>query len=561
MSPHALKDDYRTGSQSSESSTCPVPDDYKNGTGHNATSALERYPDEEVHDVVCVGFGPASLAIAVALSDALEEHKPSLSTSKPKIRFLERQSGFAWHAGMLLSGAKMQITFIKDMATLRNPRSRFTFLNYLHQNDRLVAFTNLGTFLPQRIEYEDYMRWCAGHFEDVVDYSQDVQKVEVGELDEQGDVSYWNIESYDWSARRTSTKKAKNVVIAAGGKPSIPACLQADHPRMLHSSQYATRIGEVFPAGTSPKSVAIIGAGQSAAEIFHNMPSRFPEAKSYLIIKGAALRPSDDSPFVNEVFDPDRVDDVYSQEPQTRADGITLDKGTNYGVVRLELLEEIYSSMYLQRIQHGREEDWPHRILSHREVKGMKDISSKKGPAIQLDIEDHSGDYRAQKQSRSETLDVDLVIVASGYRRDAHEDMLRDVRHLMPHGGADGERWSVARDYGVSFKKGAVAPSAGLWLQGCNENTHGLSDTLLSILAVRGGEMVQSLFGSGKSVELKCHQPPNATAYSNGKRGVSVGSDEETHSPSSLSPVKSADSPSAMALRPSSKNGVASLLP
>ena len=121
-------------------------------------SHLQRYPDNEVQDLVCVGFGPASLAIAVALHDALDKGELALGTSTPKVRFLERQQQFAWHAGMLLPGAKMQITFIKDMATLRNPRSEFTFLNYLHENNRLVSFTNLGTFLPHRIEYEDYMR-------------------------------------------------------------------------------------------------------------------------------------------------------------------------------------------------------------------------------------------------------------------------------------------------------------------------------------------------------------------------------------------------------------------
>lgn len=522
---------------------------------------LERYPDSEIQDVICVGFGPASLAIAVALNDALEARDPALSTRRPKIRFLERQNAFAWHAGMLLPGAKMQITFIKDMATLRNPRSKFTFLNYLHENDRLVPFTNLGTFLPQRIEYEDYMRWCAGHFDEVVDYGQDVRHVEVGELDGRGEVSCWNVQSFDRTTQRTVTRRAKNVVIAVGGKPSIPRCLQADHPRVLHSSQYATQIGRIFPPGTAPRSVAVVGAGQSAAEIFHNIPSRFPDAKSYLVIKGAALRPSDDSPFVNEVFDPDRVDDVYSQEPQTRADGITLDKGTNYGVVRLELLEEIYSSMYLQRIQHGDEENWPHRILNHREVKGMKDTTSKKGAAIQLDIEDHSGHYRAHKQSRSETLDVDLVIVASGYRRDAHEDMLQNVRHLMPQGGAEGERWSVSRDYDVQFKADAVSHGAGLWLQGCNENTHGLSDTLLSILAVRGGEMVRSLFGTKTHAKANGHASGTGMQALNGKRKGTATSEEETYSPSSLSPVKSADEPSALAMRPSSKNGVCSLMP
>ncbi len=71
--------------------------------------------DKALYDLVCVGFGPASLAIAIALHDAKEAGTPFLSGAHPKIRFLEKQSSFAWHAGMLLPGAKMQITFIKDL--------------------------------------------------------------------------------------------------------------------------------------------------------------------------------------------------------------------------------------------------------------------------------------------------------------------------------------------------------------------------------------------------------------------------------------------------------------
>jgi L-ornithine N5-oxygenase len=75
--------------------------------------------------------------------------------------------------------------------------------------------------------------------------------------------------------------------------------------------------------------------------------------------------------------------------------------------------------------------------------------------------------------------------------------MLKNVRHLMPGGGENAEqRWDVGRNYRVETAPGAVAEDAGLWLQGCNEKTHGLSDSLLSILAVRGGEMVDSIFGS-----------------------------------------------------------------
>ena len=298
MSPHALQPDYSSDSSGSPSRATARD---RNGNIHlkapQGKPLLQRFDDDEVHDLICVGFGPASLAIAVALHDALEDGEPALSTKNPKVRFLERQRRFAWHAGMLLPGAKMQITFIKDLATLRNPRSRFTFLNYLHQQGRLVSFTNLGTFLPQRIEYEDYMRWCASHFEDVVDYDQDVESVNVGKTHrETGQVEYFEISSRNRKTGRIATTRAKHVVIAVGGKPSIPKPLQTDHPRVIHSSQYATTVSDIFPPGTQPKSAAVIGAGQSAAEVFHNIPTRFPGARSYLLIKGAALRPSDDSP-------------------------------------------------------------------------------------------------------------------------------------------------------------------------------------------------------------------------------------------------------------------------
>lgn len=265
--------------------------------GVHRTSLLHPSDDDELHDLICVGFGPASLAIAVALHDALETGQSTVSGQQPKVRFLERQEKFAWHAGMLLPGTKMQITFLKDMATLRNPRSKFTFLNYLHDQNRLVQFTNLGTFLPQRIEYEDYMRWCASHFEDVVDYGHSVGSVDIDYCNpKSGAVEAFRVTSYDQRTGRRSTKSARNIVIAAGGRPSIPKCLQSDHPRVIHSSQYATTIDKLFPEGTSPRSVAVIGAGQSAAEVFHNIPARFPAAKSYLLIRGSALRPSDDSP-------------------------------------------------------------------------------------------------------------------------------------------------------------------------------------------------------------------------------------------------------------------------
>lgn len=301
MSPHAI--DPETARYPSDvASMAAMADSERTDNRVSASNGAKRAHlpksnDSEIHDLICVGFGPASLAIAVALHDEIESQSPSLTSSEPRVRFIERQDKFRWHAGMLLPGTKMQITFIKDLATLRNPRSEFTFINYLHRNDRLVQFTNLGTFLPQRIEYEDYMRWCASHFDEFVDYGYDVQSVDVGCTNSKtGAIEDFRITAHDRNSGQSISRRAKNVVIAAGGRPSIPKCLNANHPRVIHSSQYATTVNDIFPDGTAPRSVAVIGAGQSAAEVFHNIPNRFPGSKVYLLIRGSALRPSDDSP-------------------------------------------------------------------------------------------------------------------------------------------------------------------------------------------------------------------------------------------------------------------------
>lgn len=398
----------------------------------------------------------------------------------------------------------MQITFIKDLATLRNPQSEFTFLNYLHEKDRLVSFTNLGTFLPQRIEYEDYMRWCAEHFANVVDYARTVQSVDAGPLNAKtGEVEYFHVVSVNHETGQQVSLKAKHVVIAAGGKPNIPKSLPQYHPRIIHSSQYATDVHKIFPEGSAPKTVAVIGAGQSAAECWHDIPTRFPGAQSVLLVRGAALRPSDDSPFVNEVFNPEKVDDIFAQDPRLRAEALNSDKATNYGVVRLELLERIYDEMYSYRIQYASEEQWPHRLLNYRSVTGMRDINIDGQPRVELQIQNNSGRYCINQESQQEIIAADLVVVATGYIRNSHEEMLAGIRDLMPSGNVHGKNWTVNRDYAVEFAPNTVQSDAGIWLQGCNEKTHGLSDTLLSILAIRGGEMVESIFGYSQDTQRK----------------------------------------------------------
>ena len=190
----------------------------------------------------------------------------------------------------------MQISFIKDLASLRDPRSEFTFLNYLHKNERLVEFTNLSTFLPARVEYEDYLRWSAGHFGDVVKYQNEV--VSVSPVRETGDRLFgqFAVTSKDLGTGSTTTHRAKNVLLAVGGRPSIPKSLPAGHPRVIHSSQYAHLVPTILKDHGAPYKVAVVGAGQSAAEIFNNIQTLYPNSRTWLVMRSEFLKPSDDSP-------------------------------------------------------------------------------------------------------------------------------------------------------------------------------------------------------------------------------------------------------------------------
>lgn len=259
-------------------------------------------PQNEIHDLICVGFGPASLAIAIALHDALDAQSLDLPNRvSPKVCFIEKRRSFSWQPGMLVPGSKMQISFIKDLATLRNPRSQFTFLNYLHKKGRLVSFTNLSTFLPTRLEFEDYMQWCARRFDNVVVYGHEVLQVSPEKMTgSQLSPSYTKVTSFtvlskDTRTGRVRTSRARHVVVAIGGTPHIPTHLPPT-PRIIHSSKYCTSVPALLPDPSQEYRMAVLGSGQSAAEIFHDLQHRYPNSKVYLIMHDSALRPSDDSP-------------------------------------------------------------------------------------------------------------------------------------------------------------------------------------------------------------------------------------------------------------------------
>lgn len=415
--------------------------------------------EPRVHDVIGIGFGPSNLALAVALDELREQDGGGVDAV-----FFEKQPEFGWHRGMLIDGATMQVHFLKDLVSLRNPASRFSFLAYLHARGRLVDFVNHKTMFPTRVEFHDYLEWTAAAFADRVRYGTEV--VALRPRDDE------TLEVVARRDDRLETHLARDVVIGVGLEPSLPEGVQAGE-RIWHTEDLLTRLDE--REDWRPRRVVVVGAGQSAAEAVEYLHRTFPETEVCAVFARYGYSPADDSSFANRIFDPAAVDHYYAAPDDVKRMLFEYSRNTNYSVVDLDLIDELYRRAYAEKVA-GAERL---RILNASRL---------------LDVRDGAGGVRVTvgflPTGEAADLDADALVYATGYRE-------RDPFDLLGEAGGDclagpDGRPVVERDYRIATRPG---PAWGVYLQGATEHSHGIASSLLSMTAVRTGEIVRSIAG------------------------------------------------------------------
>ncbi len=105
--------------------------------------------------------------------------------------------------------------------SLRNPTSPYSFVNYLHKHDRLVDFINLGTFYPCRMEFNDYLRWVASHFQEQSRYGEEVLRIEP--MLSAGQVEALRVISRNADGEEL-VRTTRALVVSPGGTPRIRRC-------------------------------------------------------------------------------------------------------------------------------------------------------------------------------------------------------------------------------------------------------------------------------------------------------------------------------------------------
>lgn len=408
-------------------------------------------------EVLGVGFGPANIALAIAAEASGELQEFS---------FIESAEDAGWQRGMLLPESDTQHHPVRDLVSLRDPRSRYSFLNFLHEHDRLLDFLNLPLEFALRTDYAEYVSWAGKTVPADVTYGVRANRVR---------------RDHDEFVVDTSVgkRRAERVVIGTGRSPYVPDVLKGlAKDQLVHSSGYLSIFSDSFP-GEAPTSVLIVGASQSAVEIALDLASRSGIAVT-LISRGLGPRLKDVSPFTEHAYFPEFTDYYFGLPHEAKRSMDRSLRHSNYSAVDGDVLKDLYVKLYERKVSGNSDL----RLIPLARLQDARGVEH--GVEVVFTTTDEG--------ERTERFD--LVIAATGYRdigpgptqesvppllRDLQGDLLFD-RHGYLH---------VNRDYELSWVDGS---RAGIYLNGLCESSHGLGDAgSFSLLSLRTELIRESL--------------------------------------------------------------------
>jgi L-ornithine N5-oxygenase len=411
-----------------------------------------------LYDLIGIGFGPSNIALAIAL----EEMK-----FQGPVLFLERSPRALWHEGMLLEGSDIQNNPLRDLITPVNPRSMYTFVNYLHQTGRFWHFLNLGTHYPLRKDFFEYVSWVASQLANVK-YGIDVKEIHI---QDDGGEAIWRLED-----GKGNTYLTRRLILGTGRKlniPEIPGLKECDN--VVHLTGYLPAVRNL-PAGAR---VAVLGSSQSAVEILLDLTGR-PVNSIISVHRSFSYRLKDTSCFSDEVYFPEFTDYYHALPPRKRSLLDQQVRQTNYSCADGDVISGLYLRMYEDEL-NGRQ-----RVFIFRNSE-IEQIDC--GQNLVMDLKDVYTGAREQ-------VSADLLVLATGFMdigRNGRKGLPKLLAEFANYFDWDGEYLGVERDYRVRYLPGCEN-LPDLYLNGLCESSHGLGDAgSFSLVSIRARDISASV--------------------------------------------------------------------
>ncbi|WP_181766426.1 lysine N(6)-hydroxylase/L-ornithine N(5)-oxygenase family protein [Streptomyces albidus (ex Kaewkla and Franco 2022)] len=410
-----------------------------------------------VHDFIAIGLGPFNLGLA-CLTEPIDELDGLFLDDKPE---------FDWHSGMLLEDSTLQTPFMSDLVTLADPTSPFSFLNYLKEIGRLYSFYIRESFYPLRAEYNDYCRWAAAKLQSVR-FSHRVTRVEFDESEQ-----VYRVHADDRAGGTQRTYRGRKLVLGTGTPPHIPEPCRDLGGDLIHNSRYL----DSKPELQKKKSVAVVGSGQSAAEIYYDLLQDIDSHDYELtwVTRSPRFFPLEYTKLTLEMTSPEYVDYFYDLPAETR-DRLNASQKNLYKGINTELIDGIFDLLY----QKSRLGPCPTRLMTNTALTGASyDAGS---GAYTLDL-------RQEEQKQDFSLTTEGLILATGYRYSTPA-FLAPVTDRIEWD--EQGRFAVRRNYRVD---NASTAGEEIYVQNAELHTHGFVTPDLGMAAYRNSCIIRELLG------------------------------------------------------------------
>jgi L-ornithine N5-oxygenase len=416
-------------------------------------------------DITGVGFGPANLALGVALQE---------SHSRLRHVFFDNKPAFSWHAGMELDGSTMQTPFLEDLVTRHNPRSKFTFLNYLKSKGRLTEFADLRDFFPSRREFNDYFQWAAAKMGQCVRFGSTVTSI-APVVGDDGGVDALDITVLNAHSNLKTVVRTRNAVLGLGYTPIYPDSIRtrSDNGRVFHSISTLPSLQSRFASREAPYSFMVAGAGQSAAEIALHLLRQYRNSRVTVVSRGFVFRTKDSNAFVSAFYTGGAADAFYDLDEDARRMLLDTLDDSNYSAADADLLRELAAVAYADRVE-GRQ---------RLDLRSFHDLR---------DVDETSAVVKAtcwnETAKRLETFELDGLCLATGFSDAALKDALQQVDGYLKKDAA--REYQVSREYRIEADAGF---RPGIYVQGYARNHHGCTEGTISDLPHRANRIMESI--------------------------------------------------------------------
>ena len=418
-------------------------------TTSSIDSPENQHLHEHVHDFVAVGLGPFNLGLA-ALSEPLR------TAGELDGVFLEARDGFDWHPGMLLDDATLQVPFLADLVTMADPTSPWSFLNYLKQVGHLYPFYIRESFYPLRREYDDYCRWAADRLGGI----RFGHRVEAVEHDGT---------SYRVVCGNGATFRARRLVLGIGTSPQMLDCVREAGGPAVHSADYLTHREDLQRRA----SIAVVGSGQSAAEIYADLLAAAPERGYELtwLTRSPRFFPMEYTKLTLEMTSPEYAAH-HRALPMATRDRLAREQRHLHKGISGDLIDAIFDEHYRQRVTG----DGPRTtLLTHTAVTGAR-----------WDGDGYDLDLHHAETGEDFGLRTNGLVLATGYGATT-PTFLAPVESRIRRDARG--RYDVAEDYSVDVRGGEI------FVQNAEEHTHSLLAPDLGMGAYRNSVILAAMLG------------------------------------------------------------------